>query len=208
MTLTQISQTGQQAWMLDVLQNHETESFFEGLSFLCSMLVARLTVPFPFFIVSEMIVPFSFFLQNKNGANSVLNNIEGKVTWLMYNKFPLEILLSKYWVTLFTFCLRKLCCIWVVHSTSSQEHATHNLTETMYAYYVEGRILILQLAIKFSNSTFIQERLLDDGMSPASDFKSGSAFIQGFFHIRATAYVWMCTSLMCIKTQYWYDTFT
>ena len=43
--------------MLDVLQNHETESFFEGLSFLCSMLVARLTVPSPF-IVSEMIVPY------------------------------------------------------------------------------------------------------------------------------------------------------
>ena len=39
------------------------------------MLVARSTVPFPS-IVSEMTLPFLFFLQN--GANSVLNSIEGK----------------------------------------------------------------------------------------------------------------------------------
>ena len=77
-SLTQISQTGQVAWMLDVLQNHETENFFECLSFLCFMLVALSTVPFPSFVSEIFVTFFSFFLQNKNGANSVLNNIEEK----------------------------------------------------------------------------------------------------------------------------------
>ena len=68
----------------------------------------------------------------------------------------------------------------------------------MYAYYVEGWILIIHVAIKVSNSMFSQERLLDDGMSRAGDFKSGSAFIQGFFHIRAT-HTFGCVHVRCVS---------
>ena len=81
-----------------------------------------------------------------------------KITWLimlMYNKFLYKYCSANTGLHFYILPKKIVLHLSCAYSTSSEEHATHNLTETMYAYYVEvHRILILHIAIKFANSTF------------------------------------------------------
>ena len=53
---------------------------------------------------------------------------------------------------------------------------------------------------KFVLITFCQRKFNFEMMGRAGDFKSSIVFIKGFYHIKATAYVWMYRWCMCIKT--------